>query len=219
MSAGSERVKKCRKSIKLALVAALGGSCNRCGYDKLPGLDFHHVNSADKAFTMSAALIAPKKIACLVAEASKCVLLCRCCHAEFHAGMWLLESIELRGFDPVCFEQVRNAGKHWCHCGRLKYNSATEFCWNCRRNGICPKCGTLVSQRGSCCKKCAHTRKCLRPSAEELQALLQSKSMTKIAEDYGVSNTSVSKWVKSYGLTKPSRGFWLRKNSKMGTVV
>lgn len=34
--------------------------------------------------------------------------------------------------------------------------------------------------------------------------------MSKIALDMGVSDKAIGKWVKTYGLKKPSRGYWAK---------
>ena len=47
-----------------------------------------------------------------------------------------------------------------------------------------------------------------RPSKEELHKLIWSKSTIKIAKDIGCSDKCIEKWCKTYGLTKPPRGFW-----------
>lgn len=74
--------RKARKERKAALVEMLGGSCNRCGYDKCNrALDFHHKDPATKRFSISNYGMC-RKWDDLVAEVKKCELLCRNCHAE-----------------------------------------------------------------------------------------------------------------------------------------
>lgn len=46
-------------------------------------------------------------------------------------------------------------------------------------------------------------RKVQRPTKEELEKLLLEKPATKIAEQFGVSDKSIAKWAKSYGIIKP----------------
>jgi len=53
------------------------------------------------------------------------------------------------------------------------------------------------------------TRKVERPSRELLNKLLWSKSMIKIAKDYGVSDRVIAKWAKSYKLETPPRNYFL----------
>lgn len=54
-------------------------------------------------------------------------------------------------------------------------------------------------------------RKVERPSKEELQKLLWEKPTTLVAKDFGVSDKAIAKWAKSYGLSKPPRGYWKKK--------
>lgn len=54
-------------------------------------------------------------------------------------------------------------------------------------------------------------RKIPRPSPEELKQLVESKPTTTIAKELGVSDKSIEKWCKFYNISKPSRGFWIKK--------
>jgi Zn finger protein HypA/HybF involved in hydrogenase expression len=57
-------------------------------------------------------------------------------------------------------------------------------------------------------------RKVERPSKQELEHLINSYPMTTIAQRYGVSDNSVRKWAKSYGIETPNRrGYWQKLNS------
>ena len=53
---------------------------------------------------------------------------------------------------------------------------------------------------------------------DKLEVLLWQKSMIDIAEEYGVSDSAITFWAKSYGLEKPSRGYWISKNRKKTEV-
>lgn len=81
----------------------------------------------------------------------------------------------------------------------------------------CPDCGIKIRKSSNKCTNCyaRDTRKVERPSKEKLQKLLWSKPTTKVAKSYGVSDNAVAKWAKSYGLDKPSRGYWqkIEKNN------
>jgi predicted RNA-binding Zn-ribbon protein involved in translation (DUF1610 family) len=57
-------------------------------------------------------------------------------------------------------------------------------------------------------------RKVDRPSKEELEQLIQSKPILQIGKQYGVSDNSVRKWARSYGIVLPNRrGYWQKLNS------
>lgn len=61
----------------------MGGKCSKCGYNKSNvALEFHHVNPAEKEFTISAGY--NKSWQKIKHELDKCVLLCANCHRELH---------------------------------------------------------------------------------------------------------------------------------------
>ena len=72
----------------------------------------------------------------------------------------------------------------------------------------CLVCGTTLQekQRKCCSVQCSRifSRKVIRPSKEELTALLQTASQLAIGRLFGVSNTAVKKWAREYGITKPT---------------
>lgn len=76
-----------RIKIKKECVEYKGGKCIVCGYDKCDrALDFHHLNPEEKDFTI-ASNNTKFRLEQLKPELDKCVLLCRNCHAELHAGL------------------------------------------------------------------------------------------------------------------------------------
>lgn len=71
-----------RKNNKIILVKEHGGKCKICGYDKIPQvLDFHHIDPSQKDARVSF-VVQQKSMATARLEASKCILLCKNCHAE-----------------------------------------------------------------------------------------------------------------------------------------
>lgn len=68
---------------KANVVAALGGKCVRCGYDKCHGaLHAHHKDPAKKRFAISAAR--SRRWSDVQKELESCELVCANCHAEEH---------------------------------------------------------------------------------------------------------------------------------------
>lgn len=55
--------------------------CVKCGESRLYTIDFHHIDPSDKKYNISQIT---KNMGQLSSELSKCVCLCRNCHAEFH---------------------------------------------------------------------------------------------------------------------------------------
>jgi 5-methylcytosine-specific restriction endonuclease McrA len=73
----------------------------------------------------------------------------------------------------------------------------------------CSICNSSKGEKSKVCIKChlkknsiesIHQRKVERPSKEELNKLIQTKSFLQIAKEYGVSDNGVRKWCKYYGL-------------------
>lgn len=75
-----------RRAIKKQLVKYKGGQCSICGYDKsLNALQFHHLDSSNKDFTLAAAYNNGHfDMNKLYQEVDKCILVCANCHAELH---------------------------------------------------------------------------------------------------------------------------------------
>lgn len=95
------RVTEWRQKTKKRAVDYLGGRCRLCGYDRcLMALQFHHVDPAQKDFTIADANASWETVR---AELTKCVLLCALCHIEVHAGvLGLDERAPKRGRQGNC---------------------------------------------------------------------------------------------------------------------
>lgn len=82
----SEWVINSRRNKKEKLVKMFGGKCAICGYKKYSGaLDFHHKDPKIKSFALSVKGLCYSWTT-VVAEANKCVLLCKNCHTEVENG-------------------------------------------------------------------------------------------------------------------------------------
>lgn len=83
-----EKVKRWRRNAKARLVEAFGGSCAICHIEDDPIIyDFHHIDGEDKDFGLSSRIRSWVRI---VAEATKCVMLCAFCHRKLHSGLVVL---------------------------------------------------------------------------------------------------------------------------------
>jgi hypothetical protein len=69
-------------------------------------------------------------------------------------------------------------------------------------NNVCPICGTSKDYHAKLCLSCSRiaSRKVERPSKDVLLELITSMSFIQIGKLYGVSDNSIRKWCKSYGL-------------------
>jgi len=85
-----------------------------------------------------------------------------------------------------------------------------------RKHGVCKSCGNPCCQRADRCRACFRldSRKVERPTREELEDLLWRRSTVQLAKDWGVSDTTITKWAKHYGLSKPPRGYWSCERSQ-----
>jgi hypothetical protein len=54
-------------------------------------------------------------------------------------------------------------------------------------------------------------RKVVWPTREELSELIWKIPLTKIAEQFGVTDKAVARWVSVYDLETPPRGYWLQR--------
>ena len=76
-----------------------GGKCVRCGYNKcLKALEFHHLDSSQKDFTISNDHF---KLSEAVEESKKCILLCSNCHKELHDNLWSVQELKLEEKEEV----------------------------------------------------------------------------------------------------------------------
>ena len=82
----SQNITAIRRAIKKRLVDYKGGKCCICGYCKsINALQFHHLDSEDKEFTISHNLVLNNfNIEDYYKEVDKCILVCANCHAELH---------------------------------------------------------------------------------------------------------------------------------------
>ena len=51
-------------------------------------------------------------------------------------------------------------------------------------------------------------RKAIRPDKETLQAMIWAKPLKEIAKEFNISDTAIQKWIRSYKLEKPGKGYW-----------
>lgn len=82
-----------------------------------------------------------------------------------------------------------------------------------KKKYFCPKCGKEITYRAKLCVSCnslSH-RVAERPSKEELKRKIRDQSFLSIGKEYGVSDNSIRKWCKSYGL--PSKKSEIKKIS------
>ena len=80
----------------------VGAKCARCGYSKCSkALEFHHLDSSKKDFTISNANF---KLQNAINEVNKCVLICANCHRELHDNLWDINELNLQEMEEVGFD-------------------------------------------------------------------------------------------------------------------
>lgn len=118
-------------------------------------------------------------------------------HLDHINGDWKDNRPEnLRFLCPNCHSQTES------YCGK--------------KNRVPPKlcdCGKTISNKSNNCVKCsARLRKPSEkiPPKEELESLVWTIPSIEIAKKYNVSDRSIGKWCKKYGISKPPRGYWTK---------
>lgn len=180
----SEQVSEFRRRRKANLIKVMGCKCAICGYDKFVGaLEFHHINPEDKAYGIATNGTC-HNIEKDLSEIKKCLLLCANCHREIHGGIILDDLWQYQNYDETFAQSLIDELK------------ATIY--------YCKECGKEITRKATLCSECAHkqTRKCERPSREELKELIREKPFVQIGTQFGVSDNAIRKWCDGYGLPR-----------------
>lgn len=173
-------LKTWRDKRKQEFINALGGQCciQECGYNKcLDALDFHHLNGETKEYSISHLLSSPRRLELIVAEVSKCCILCSNHHRELHSGMIQLPEI-LPIFNIGCITIKRDKHKK------------------------CPWCSNTfeasVAKQIYCSSSCQHmaARKAHRPSVEILLKQVCDIGYVATGKLYGVTDNAIRKWIR-----------------------
>lgn len=192
------------KSKRKDIIKYLGNKCRHCGYEKWePALDVHHLNPElkDRYFSTHNYWSWSR----LVNELKNCILLCRNCHAAYHAG--LIEENDLIKIPlPGNINQIRECLRK--KYDRHYYNTSSKV----KESKICNYCGkefipASKKNQKYCSQQCAKkaSRKVERPSFEELINDLQDLkyNFCAVGRKYNVSDNAVRKWLKSYQKNNP----------------
>ena len=95
----------------------------------------------------------------------------------------------------------------------ISYDSeGIAYCVNTK--SYCKLCGKELSKKKyTYCFDCNHqlSKKCIRPSRDELKELIRNKSFVSIGKQFGVSDNAIRKWCDSYSL--PRKATEIRKIS------
>lgn len=82
-----------------------------------------------------------------------------------------------------------------------------------KQEHVCVNCGKEITKGAVRCHECASLiqQKCERPSREELKEMIRVLPFTKIGEKYNISDNSIRKWCKKFGL--PAKRAEIKKYS------
>ena len=191
-----------RKQFKEKCLSYKRKSCSHCGYDKcIKALAFHHTK--DIYFNISCTT---KSFDEVKAELDKCIVLCHNCHLEHHNQEFSFKKIKaskkINDFNQqIKFKKENIREQINCsYCGKEKIILKSRL----KKNNFCSK---------ECLRLSAYKGIKLKPTKEELADMLWKIPTTQIAASYSVSDKAVERWVKKFGLTKPPRGYWVKKNN------
>ena len=129
MSLQYNRLKEWRRNTKQKLVEALGSQCQICTYNKCnSALDFHHIDPAEKDFSISSCSKNAAAWDKIIQEVKKCILLCSNCHRELHDGLIKLPK-NYQKFDESLIVSFKEKPEDTpCnHCKKLKCHRQ-KFC-------------------------------------------------------------------------------------------
>lgn len=194
MSKSSERVKAWRKATKQRMVAAMGGKCQCCGYNRCMGsLDFHHINPEEKEMALGSITANPKEWGVIVNELRKCILICRNCHGELHYGEREMPETYAR-FDERYAD----------------YKAHSEL------TNPCPHCGTPKADHLQFCSlSCGATARHAVPvdwTPFNLEELIKTNSASQIADMIGVSLAAVVSRIRRAGGIVPRKSQKLERD-------
>ena len=170
------QVKEWRKRFKQKIVDSFGGKCAICGYNKCNEVfHCHHLDPAQKEFSLSSIMSNPQKWMSIVDELRKCILLCCRCHGEVHAGVTDIPEYVTRFNEDFAVEKQ----KEMSHC---------------------PVCNNEIPlHQITCSRKCAATKlRIIDWDNVDLITLYikEKKTQNDIAFMLGCSNTAVRKRMK-----------------------
>lgn len=111
---------------------------------------------------------------------------------------------------PNCHAQETRKQLHFFELNinnPVKIIKSKRVAKRCNNATICKNCGKefyphICSPGKYCSQKCSHKsqQRVNRPSKEELQTLIQNMSFVAIGKKFGVSDNTIRKWAKSYGI-------------------
>lgn len=161
---------------KVQLIELKGGCCEICGYNKnVAAFDFHHKDPTQKDYQLDMRKLSNTRMIKLMEEVEKCELLCANCHREFHSPDLEMSNVKL------LIDNVNNSVLEIKEVGKPK----------------CLDCGCEINYTYKRCSDCnyKHRRKVERPNLDVLLNEIKNNSQEWCAKKYGVSRSSIKRWI------------------------
>lgn len=192
MSRQSEAVKRWRRNCKDRIIAAMGGACCVCGYNRCQSaLALHHLDPSQKDIGLGAIRANPKNWNTIVEELRKCVLVCHVCHSEIHEGIREVpENAPKFNEEFVSYKKVEE---------KITYMDLEK---QTALLTPCPVCSKLKSSHLiNCSLECAgKAKRKIDWDKVDLQEELKTKSVLMLAEQLGCSDVAIHKRLKRLDL-------------------
>lgn len=161
---------------KVELIEMMGGCCENCGYNKnVSAFDFHHIDPTQKDYQLDMRTLSNNRMDKLLTEVKKCKLLCANCHRELHSpdlDLTLVKEL-IKNVDESVLE-IKPIGKPKC-----------------------VDCGCQINYSYKRCNTCNYKfkRKVERPDLGILLDEIKLNSKQWCANKYGVSRSTIRRWV------------------------
>jgi hypothetical protein len=164
------RVTELRRETKAKCIEYKGGKCEKCGYDRCPGvLQFHHLVPGEKDFGIAHSGHSRSFEKCKP-ELDKCIMVCANCHGEIHAE----EHKETRSSRLEEFKLLTRPE-------RQPTTSVLKPCSNCQKEiKVYKSYDTRYNYCNRACRD-SHLNNLGWPSKEELRTMRKEMSVKDIA--------------------------------------
>lgn len=183
MSNQSDRVKLWRRNCKERIIAAMGGKCCVCSYNKCQSaLALHHLDPSQKDIGLGKIRANPQSWNTIVKELRKCILVCHVCHCEIHEEI-INVPVDAPKFDES-FVDYKS----------LEVNNSLL--------SPCPVCEKLKPLHLKTCSLSCSGKAKYRVAWDTIDLVkeLKTKSIATLAEELSCSDAAIHKRLKKLGL-------------------
>ena len=186
-----------RQAQKKELVKLLGKKCLHCGFEgHQAAFDLHHIDEDNKSFGISKDGYT-RGWKNVLLETKKCALLCKNCHALHHIGEITVD------FSKQDYSLLENRIALIKEKEKVKNSPKQKM--KVKQEAYCSICGIKIYKytKSGLCNDCARKKTRVvkeRPNPHQLAKEIIETSFVEVGRHYGVSDNSIRKWCKSYGI-------------------